>query len=399
MAVWLGNLVGRLGLGNKEISMQYRSFGKLDWKVSALGFGCMRLPTTDGQRTSPIDEAEAMRMVRHAIDSGVNYVDTAYVYHEGLSEAFVGRTLKDGYRDKVKLATKLPLWEVKSAGDFDRLLNEQLTRLDTDHIDFYLLHALDKNRWRNVVLKHDLLSKAKEALADGRIRHLGFSMHDDYACLEEILGGSELFDFCQIQYNYMDIENQAGTRGLKLAASKGLAVVIMEPLLGGRLANPPKDIRAEMEAVAVGRTPADWALQWIWDQPEVSVVLSGMSTMSQVEENLGSADRARIGSLSNAEHVVIAQAREMYLARTVIPCTKCGYCMPCPSGVNIPGSFDIFNYAHLYEDVADARMRYQIFMPEDQHASACVACGACEELCPQSIPITDWMPKVTALLA
>jgi len=379
--------------------MQYRSFGKLDWKVSALGFGAMRLPTTDGERNSPIDEAEAMRMVRQAIDSGVNYVDTAYVYHAGQSEVFLGKALKDGYRDKVKLATKLPLWEVKGAEDFDRLLNEQLAKLDTDHLDFYLFHALDKNRWHDVVLKHDLLSEAAKALADGRIRHLGFSMHDDYACLEEILAGGDLFDFCQIQYNYMDIENQAGTRGLKLAASKGLAVVIMEPLLGGRLADPPKDIRAEMEAFASERTPADWALQWLWDQPEVSVVLSGMSTMDQVEENLRSADASRVGSFCNDEQVVIAKARAMYLARTVIPCTKCGYCMPCPNGVNIPGSFDIFNYAHLYDNVADARFRYQIFMPEAQHASACVECGACEEICPQSIPISSWMPKVTELLA
>jgi predicted aldo/keto reductase-like oxidoreductase len=207
------------------------------------------------------------------------------------------------------------------------------------------------------VLKHDLLAKATAALADGRIRHLGFSMHDDYACLEEILSGSGMFDFCQIQYNYMDIENQAGTKGLKLAASKGLAVVIMEPLLGGRLANPPKDIRAKMTAFAPERTAADWAFQWLWDQPEVSVVLSGMSTMSQVEENLRSADAACVGSFGKEEQVVIAHARELYLTRTAIPCTKCGYCMPCPNGVNIPANFEIFNYAHLYEDLADARIR------------------------------------------
>jgi hypothetical protein len=379
--------------------MQYRNFGKLDWKVSALGFGCMRFPTTDGQRTSPIAEDEAMKMLRHAIDGGVNYVDTAYVYHEGLSEAFVGRVLADGYREKVKLATKLPLWFVNGPQDFDRLLNEQLERLQTDHIDFYLFHALDKGRWRDIVLKHDLLSKAKAAKADGRIRHIGFSMHDDYACLEEIVNGSDLWDFCQIQYNYMDIENQAGTRGLKFAAGKGLAVVVMEPLLGGRLASPPKDICTAMEEQVPGRSPADWALQWIWDQPEVSVVLSGMSNMSQVEENLKSADGSGVGSLSIEEQAVIARAREMYLVRTVIPCTKCGYCMPCPAGVNIPGAFELYNYAHLYDDLGDAKFRYQIFLPEAQKASNCVACGACEEACPQSILISEWMPKVTELLA
>ena len=217
--------------------MQYRSFGKLDWKASVLGFGCMRLPATDGKgETANVDEPEAIRMLRHAIDHGVNYIDTAYPYHEGKSELIVGRALRDGYRERVRLATKLPVFIVQGPQDFDRYLNEQLAKLQTDHIDFYLLHGLNKATWSNVVLKHGLLDLAERALADGRIRHLGFSFHDDYACFEGIVNGSDLWSFCQIQYNYMDIENQAGTRGLKLAAEKGLAVVIMEPLLGGRLA-------------------------------------------------------------------------------------------------------------------------------------------------------------------
>ena len=228
--------------------MQYRNFGKLDWKSSALGFGCMRFPTTDGERLSPnIIEDEAVRMIHHAIDNGVNYLDTAYPYHGGQSEIVVGKALQGGYRERVRLATKLPVWMVESPSDFDKFLDEQLQKLQTDHIDFYLLHALSKRRWHDIVLKHKLLDKAAEALADGRIRHLGFSFHDDYAGFEEVVNGSELWDFCQIQYNYMDTENQAGTRGLNLAASKGLAVVIMEPLLGGRLVDPPKDIREAME--------------------------------------------------------------------------------------------------------------------------------------------------------
>jgi len=197
----------------------------------------------------------------------------------------------------------------------------------------------------------------------------------------------------------MDTENQAGTRGLQLAASKGLAVVIMEPLLGGRLATPPNDIRADMEAFSIQRSPVDWALQWLWDQPEVSVVLSGMSTFEQVEENLRSADKASVGAFGREEQALIASAREKYLSRTAVPCTKCGYCMPCPAGVNIPGNFDIFNFAHLYENLPDARQRYQIFFPEPQRADKCVACGSCMEVCPQSIPISDWMPKVAELLA
>jgi len=379
--------------------MQYRNFGKLDWKASALGFGCMRFPTSDGSRLSAnINEAEALRMVRHAIDSGVNYIDTAYPYHGGQSEVVVGKALKDGYREKVRLATKLPVWLVESEADFDRLLNEQLEKLQTSSIDFYLLHALSHDRWQDTVLKHNLLDRARAALADGRIRHLGFSFHDEYDAFEEIVNGSDLWSFCQIQYNYMDTENQAGVRGLKLAASKGLALVVMEPLMGGRLADPPKDVQEAMESYPVRRSAAEWALQWLWDQPEVSVVLSGMSDLTQVEENLRAADRSRIGSFTPADQALIAEVREKYKARIAIPCTKCNYCMPCPNGLNIPANFEFFNYAHLYDNVADARYKYQVFLTDAQRASACIACGLCEELCPQKIPISEWMPKVSELL-
>ncbi len=380
--------------------MQYRNFGKLDFKVSALGFGCMRFPTLDGKPLGPnIDEPEAIRMVRHAIDSGVNYVDSAWPYHEGRSEVVLGKALKDGYREKVKLATKQPVWLVNEPDDFDRFLNQQLERLDTDHIDFYLLHSLSRSRWPDFVLKHKLLDKAARALADGRIRHLGFSFHDEFKYFEEIANATDLWSFCQIQYNYMDIENQAGTKGLKLAAEKGLAVVIMEPLLGGRLADPPKDIRALMDGFPVRRSAADWALQWLCDQPEVSVVLSGMSTMPQVEENLRSAEASQAGSFTAADQKLIAEAREKYLTRTVIPCTKCEYCMPCPNGLNIPRNFELFNYAQTYDDLPGAKFRYQVFLTEEQRSSSCIQCGMCEELCPQHIPIMEWMPKVTELLA
>jgi hypothetical protein len=379
--------------------MQYRPFGKLDWQVSALGFGCMRLPTVNGERTAPILEAEAIQMIRGAINAGVNYLDTAYVYHEGQSEVLLGKALADGYRDIVKIADKLPIWLVQAPDDFDRLLNEQLARLGTDHIDFYLLHALDKNRWRNTVLRHKLLDKALAAKADGRIHHIGFSFHDDFAGFEEIVNGTNIWEFCQIQYNYMDIENQAGRRGLKLAAAKGLAVIIMEPLLGGRLAEPPAEVRELMNASDPSRTPADWALGWLWNQPEVSLLLSGMSTPQQVTQNLASADRAHVGSMTAAELAMIDRVREIYLSRTAIPCTNCGYCMPCPNGVNIPTNFEFFNYAHLYDNTSDARFRYNIFLPEAQRSSACIQCGFCEENCPQQIVISEWMPQVTELLA
>lgn len=380
--------------------MRFRSFGKLDWKVSVLGFGCMRFPTTDGKQISPnIDESEAIRMLRHAIDRGVNYVDTAYVYHDGRSEIVLGKALRDGYRERVKLATKLPIWLVNEPADFNKYLNEQLQRLRTDYIDCYLIHALNESRWRDRVLKLGVLDEAAKALADGRIRHLGFSFHDEFRVFEEIVNGTDLWSFCQIQYNYMDLENQAGMRGLHLAADKGLAVVVMEPLLGGRLANPPADIRQTFQRFPAQHSPAEWAFEWLWDQPEVSVVLSGMSDMRQVEENLHAAENARVHAFGLAEQDLIARVKEQYGTRTVIPCTKCGYCMPCPNGVQIPNNFEIYNYAHLYDDVETARFKYQVFLTEDQRAANCIDCDTCEGLCPQHISISDWMPKVSELLA
>jgi predicted aldo/keto reductase-like oxidoreductase len=244
--------------------MQVRTFGKLDWKPSALGFGAMRLPTIDGD-PAKIDEAEATRMVRHAIDHGVNYVDTAYPYHREESERFVGRALQDGYRERVKLATKLPSWLVKEPGDFDRYLNEQLEKLQTRHIDFYLLHSMNERSWPQL-RDLDVFRWAEGALADGRIRHLGFSFHDKLEVFQEVVDGYDHWDFCQIQYNYMDTDYQAGTQGLKYAADKGLAVVVMEPIRGGRLANNiPPAVQEIWDSAPVQRTPAEWALQWAWN--------------------------------------------------------------------------------------------------------------------------------------
>jgi uncharacterized protein len=379
--------------------VQYRDFGSLDWKPSALGFGCMRLPTFDGQRNSAkIDEVEAIRMIRHAIDNGVHYLDTAYPYHDGQSELLVGKAIQNGYRERVKVATKLPVWLVKGPDDFDRYLDEQLEKLQTDHVDFYLLHALNKDTWHDVVLEHNLLAKAEAALADGRIKHLGFSFHGDYSAFYDIVNGSELWTMCQIQYSYMDTDNQAGTRGLQLAAHKGLAVVIMEPLLGGRLADPPPDIRAFMEESPIKRTPAEWALQWLWNQPEVSLVLSGMSTMQQVEQNLAYAEDSLIGNFSPEDTELITEVREKYMARTIVPCTRCGYCLPCPNGVDIPGNLELFNYSHTYNDLMSAKFRYKVVLSESQRASACTSCGSCEPLCPQKLEIPQWMAKVSVLL-
>jgi predicted aldo/keto reductase-like oxidoreductase len=378
--------------------MKYRNFGKLDWQPSALGFGCMRLPTTDNQPLGAnINEELVIRMIRNAIDKGVNYIDTAYPYHQGNSEIVVGKALQDGYRDRVKLADKLPVWLVNEPADFDRLLDEQLHKLSTDHIDFYLLHALTRKRWKDIVLKHNLFEKAEAAIRDGRIRYLGFSFHDSYDVFEEIIKAYD-WTFCQIQYNYMDISNQAGIKGLKLAAGRGIGVVVMEPLLGGHLANPPASVMEAMDQLADRYTPADLALKWIWNQPEVSLVLSGMSSMEQVDENLRSADGSAVNSFTATEKKAIASLRKNYRAGIAVPCTNCKYCMPCPQGVEIPANFEFFNHAYLYNDLAAAKFRYSIYLTHSQRSDKCIACKECEDKCPQKIEISSWMPKVTEML-
>ena len=379
--------------------MKYRDFGKVGVKVSALGFGCMRLPTLDGiPQSEKIDEAETVRMVRHAIDEGVNYVDTAYPYHNGRSEGVVGKALADGYREKVLLATKSPVWQIEKPADFDAYLNEQLGRLGTDHIDIYLLHALNTERWENIVLKHGLLERAEAALRDGRIGHIGFSFHDKGDVFGRIVDGYDGWSVCQIQYNYMDTTNQAGTAGLRYAAAKGLGIVVMEPLLGGRLAAPPQAAAEVLRASGKGWSPAEWALQWVWDQAEVGTALSGMKAMDQVEENLRAAARSGAGTLAAEDQAVIDRARRILKDRAPIPCTQCGYCRPCPSGVNIPRCLDLYNDAVMYEDLAIPRAIYTRFVPEGERAAACTKCRECESKCPQTIAVSECLAEVDAVL-
>ncbi len=376
--------------------MQYRPFGKLDRRISALGFGCMRLPVLNGDNGT-INEPEAIRMLRHAIDNGLTYVDTAYGYHRTNSERLVGKALQDGYRAKVNLATKLPCWLVKEAADFDRLLNEQLEKLQTDHIDFYLLHALNGERWAMVrdLGVIDWLQKTK---ASGRIRNMGFSFHDKLEAFKQIVDENPYWDFCQIQYNYMDIENQAGTAGLKYAAARGMGVVVMEPLLGGRLVNPPQPVQELWDSAPVQRSAADWALQWLWDQPEVSVVLSGMSSMEQVEQNLVSAEHSRTQQFGPTELALVEKVRTKYNELCPVPCTHCDYCQPCPNKVNIPRIFELYNHASMYNILDSAKRQYEN-MPMEERADMCVACQECEEKCPQHILISSLMPVVHEALA
>ena len=373
--------------------MQYRTLGRTGTEVSALGFGAMRLPTRG--REDEIDEPAAVEMIRFAIDQGVNYVDTAYVYHGGNSETVVGKALGDGYRDKVSLATKSPIWSVEKPADFDRFLEEQLVRLQTDHIDFYLLHCLQKRLWPKV-RELGVFDWAERARADGRIGEFGFSFHDGFDVFKEIVDAYD-WTFCQIQYNFVNEDVQAGTAGLKYAAEKGLGVIVMEPLFGGTLANPPQSIWEIWQQG--GRKPADVALRWLWDKPEVSLVLSGMNAMEQVEENVVSAQRSGVGWLDEEERSLVRRVREKYEELSPIPCTKCGYCMPCPSGVNIPLNFELYNSVTLFKgnSVTLCRNLYA-GLPEEERADACETCGTCEEKCPQGLDIARLLAAVAAKL-
>jgi len=376
----------------RVLFMKYRRFGKQGFKVSALGFGVMRLPVI-GADHSNIDEPKAIEMIRYAIDHGVNYIDTAYGYHGGKSEVVVGKALKDGYREKVKLATKMPTWTINSQADMERILNEQLSRLQTDHLDVYLLHGLGKDRWEKLKgLK--VLEWGEKAVADGRIRGLGFSFHDEFEVLKDIIDSYDGWVMCQILYNYVDQDRQAGTRGLQYAASKGLGVVIMEPVGGGALAvNPPKEIQAIWDEAETKRSQAEWALQWVWNHPGVSVVLSGMSTMQQVVENVESASRSGPRTLTDKELQLIEKVRQKYSEYGFIGCTGCRYCMPCPNGVAIPEIFALNNLhftkrgdRNLEQEVVK---KYMETVGKENGAKNCKKCGRCEELCPQHLPIRN----------
>ncbi|MFP4383905.1 MAG: aldo/keto reductase [Spirochaetia bacterium] len=369
--------------------MQYKQKKKGSEKISILGFGCMRLPTSG--KYADIDEAEAAEMVSWAIEHGVNYIDTAYMYHGGNSERFLGRFLKNGLRDKIYLATKLPLGRVETPDDFDRLLDEQLEKLQTDHLDFYMFHAINKKQWDRL-RPMGLLEWVEKRRGQGDFKYLGFSFHDNYQAFKEIIDGHDRWDFCQIQYNYMNEEVQAGTKGLEYAGEKGIDVIIMEPLLGGNLVDPPKQVNEVWKKSEIKRTPAEWALQWLWDKPQILNVLSGMSTMEQVKENVEAADSASEKRLSQTDLKIVEQVRNTYDKLQPIPCTGCKYCVPCPSEVNIPQIFSIYNTGIRYNRKAQAGKRY--WKLKEGKADLCIECGDCLEKCPQGIDITGWLKKV-----
>ncbi len=366
--------------------MKYRSMKKLGLKPSAFGLGCMRF-NGDASGDSTIDEQKAIALIRHAVDGGVNYLDTAYTYLNKTSEIVVGKALRDGYREKVTIATKMPLGAVKDRSSMEAVLAEQLRKLQTDHIDFYLMHGLDRKEWEafKAIGAPEFFEDMKR---EGKIRFKCFSFHGPYEDFEYILNDYD-WDMVQIQYNFMDVDNQAGTRGLKLAGEKGIPVVIMEGLLGGRLSGAPENVQALYDAFPVKRSPVEWAFRWLCNHPEVSVVLSGCNEKEQIDDNLRIFDTVQAGVMDADELRLMENVQKAYHDRTKIGCTGCKYCMPCPNEVNIAGIFSAWNNISLYcldpaEDWGLKRIK-----ENNNGANMCIGCGACEAACPQQLPIIE----------
>lgn len=378
--------------------MQYRVVPKNGDKLSALGFGLMRLP----QKSGKIDEEKAIAQIRYAIDQGVNYLDTAPPYHAGESERLLGKALQDGYREKVKVATKLSHFMIQKPEDMDKMLSMQLQKLQTDHIDYYLLHSLDAAVWSKLK-GFGVLDFIRKAKADGKIINMGFSFHGSPSAFREIISAND-WTMCQIQYNFLDENLQAGTEGLKYAASQKLAVMIMEPLRGGMLAGKlPKQVKQIYDKTGTGRSAAEWALRWVWNHTEVTVVLSGMNDQAQVEENIKTAETALPNALSQAELSTVSSVASSYRRLMKVPCTACAYCIPCPNGVNIPGNFAVYNQYYMFDNKLYTRGWYaltQLGMLDGKRsdASLCKNCGVCAKKCPQHIAIPDELREVKGTL-
>ncbi len=366
--------------------MKYRTMGKLGIQTSAFGLGCMRFNGA-ASGDSVINEEKAIRLIRQAIDGGVTYLDTAYVYLDKTSEIVLGKALRDGYRDRVNIATKMPAEFVHNREEMEALLESELKKLQTDHIDFYLMHGINREKWEyfKSIGAPEFFDDMKKA---GKIRYKCFSFHGPYDEFEYILKDCD-WDMVQIQYNFMDINNQAGTKGLELAGSLGIPVVIMEGMLGGRLAKAPDNVQALYDAFPVKRTPVEWAFRWLCNHPEVSVVLSGCNEAEQIAENLRIFDTVEAGIMTAEELQLIDDVRAAYISRTKIGCTGCRYCMPCPNGVDIPGVFSVWNNFSLYQIDPKTDWGMTTIRKNGSGADKCIACGACEAACPQHLSIIE----------
>lgn len=382
---------------NYNPNMRYRPHGLTGAAVSALGFGMLRLPMLADGKT--VDETQTIDMVRHAIDNGLNYVDTGYVYLGAQSEKVTGKALANGYRDRVYLTSKSPWWVMERPEDFERIFDESRRRLGTDFIDFYHIHMIMHRGWKEKVVPFGLIDKINKLKADGKIRYAGFSFHDGVPLFKKVVDANPEWDFCLIQQNLLDTEHEAGLVGLNYAAANGLGVSIMEPLRNGFLVKPPQEILAIYDKAKNKRPPVEWALDYLWNKPEVSVVVSGMNNMQNVVDNLAYASRSAPGMFTADDMATVGKAAKQYRSYPgAVPCTGCYNCIPCPQNVAIGYLFNMVNNQYRADgDLARAHRLVKYSMSPVQRGdkpSACNECGECLPKCPQGINIPAELKRI-----
>ena len=380
--------------------MQYRNYGKLGYKVSALGMGCMRLPRIykEGQDHADVDIEKSVEIIRYAVDHGINYFDSAYAYHNKTSEAVLGEALDGGYRKKVKIATKQPFFAMKTQDDIRRNLEDTLKKLRTDYIDVYMIHNIQSASWEETK-QRKVIEEYEKFRQEGLIRAIGFSYHGKFDCFKNVMDYYD-WDMCQIQQNMLDVDREATEKAIKLAGQKGSALVIMEPLRGGGLAGAPESVRAIYDTFPEKRSPVEWAFRHLINYPEISSILSGMTTLEQLKDNIALFSKPNFvpGCLSAQEREILKKAKAAYESLKSIPCTACEYCMPCPHGVNIPLVFFKYNECAMFENSDQPRRSYMLAKRGKRDASQCVACGLCEKKCPQNIDIINQLKIAHAAL-
>ena len=374
--------------------MNYRDFGKLGWKSSLLGMGCMRLPRVyNDSEKAEIDVEKAVELIGYAAENGINYFDTAFSYHNGHSEEVLGLALDGGLRKKVKIVTKQPLNVMKTDDDIRRNLESTLKKLRTDFLDVYLIHNINAASWPTI-RERDIIGKFEKFKEEGLIGAVGFSYHGGYNAFSEVLSYHD-WDMCQLQQNILDVNKEATEQAIHDAGKKGCALVIMEPLRGGGLAYAPPEVKELYKSLPEQRGEIEWAFRHLINYSEVSCILSGVTALDQLKENIEifSKPDAVSGCLSDDEKAVMAKVKAVYESKASIPCTGCEYCMPCPSGINIPIIFSRYNEGIMFDNFSQPQRSYMLMGRANSRASNCVSCGACESKCPQGIKIIDELKK------